>query len=88
MRQRETDGAPNRLINWINWRKTLNSQLGPCRRCKSNGHSIDQTQNVSFTTTFEIVHRTCNAKKEKERLEIVYMDKNEVNGCDKEERDY
>lgn len=48
--------------------------MGPYTHCKSSGKTIEQTQNVSFATTFEFVCQPCVSNQEKSRLEMLYLD--------------
>ena len=76
----DKSGSAKRFINYKNLKSTIDSELGPCEHCKNTERTLEQTQNVSFTTTFEIVCKPCISKKEKERLELVYLEK-KINTC-------
>ena len=64
---------PNQYVVCANLQSTVHSEMGPCLHCKNIGRTLEQTQNVGFATTFEIFCKPCVSDREKDCLQIVYL---------------
>ena len=67
--------APNRLVHWNTLKSVVDNHLGPCSTCHLKGMRLEEKGSCSFATNLEIVCGSCDEQSEKNRKEIIYLNK-------------
>ena len=67
--------APNRLVHWNTLKSVVDNHLGPCSTCHLKGMRLEEKGSCSFATNLEIVCGSCDEQSEKNRVEILYLNK-------------